>query len=174
MIGRTNFLVGLMIMVVGLSLAGPSLITSVRFRPVVGTIVDAFAEATDDGQVRLAVVYEFDILPGDHPAHAGPVVGLGYARCDRFGQLLPDLVLSDAEAERFINQVRAGRAQSRVYYQPGDPMHTVRAEIRPGADKLFLSMPHLGLLMVLSPPLTWMALLILRRPWKRTTSDEER
>lgn len=157
----TGFLVGMILMVAGVAALGPSLVVGLRYRAAPAVLLDAFAEPLDDGRVRLAVVYEYEIRGGDVAGFDGPVRALGYARCDRFGQPQDDLVLSDADAVRFITEIRRGELiKTRVWYDPDDPLRSGQARYAAAGDQ-WPSLPHLGFLLLLAS-LAWSGLMYLR------------
>jgi hypothetical protein len=164
-LSRPTIIVGCLMMLAGLLLAGPTLWSGLHNRLAPGVLLEVFPQPLDDGRVRLAVLYEYEIRAGDLPGVEGPARALGYARGDRFGRHQPDLVVSDAEALDFIAKVRGPSPyQTVVFYEPGRPLETARARLAPTGP---LSLPNLGLLLLITPPLTW-ALLILLRSRRRT------
>lgn len=155
-------LVGGAMMLIGLILVGPSLVVSLRYRPSTAILLEAFPHQLEDGRVRLAVLYEYEIRPGDLPGWEGPASALAYTRGDRFGRPVGDLVLSDAEALGFLARIRdKDPLRAPAYYHPDNPLDTVIAQYA-DAGSLALSLPHLGLLLLLTPPLTWTILILLR------------
>lgn len=155
-------------LVAGLWLAGPSLITSLRYRAVDGEILDAFPQPLDEARVRLAVVYEYPIHAGDLASRPGPARGLGHTRSDRFGRVQPDLILGDAAAADFLASIHQRRHRCRVYYRPGAPTTTARALIAPADDSLLFSLPHLGMILILTPLVSWFGTALLGINRERT------
>ena len=161
-----TLVIGGVVMLIGLVLVGPSLLISLRYRPVSGVIMDAFPTQLEDGRVELAVLYQFDIHAGDLPGVDIPAHGLGYARCDRFGQEQGPLILDAAAADRFMGRIRGDKTvPTQVFYKPGDPLTTAMARITTSGG-IWLSLPHLGLILVISPPLTWLTMALLRSSWR--------
>jgi len=163
LLSKPVLVVGAAMMFAGLVLAGPSLYNSLRFRVVRGEVLDAFVESTVDGGYRIAFCYSYAIEPGDLADYPDGAQAMGYARCDILGNRIDDLTVDDrALVGDFLSRVRSDQRWSvPVLYDPADPIGSARAPVSADGN-LFWTLGSLGMLLMLAPPLSWTALIILR------------
>jgi hypothetical protein len=166
-VGRTGRwferLLGVLLILIGFSMVGPSIMAGANLEVVRGRLVDVYHEPRGD-EAHIALVFEY-------PVHAigpdrGSYLAFGSGRADAFGSPLPDLTVPAADAPALIEQLVAGIDQThRVFYDPADPIASARLHWDAGLWRY-----QLGLILLLTPIALWASRFVARRLLRRRSS----
>ncbi len=174
-----SVVVGLAVMLIGLTLATPFLVASWRYEVVQGRLRGVYQQPVDEHRARLVFHFAYPVrgpVPGLEQAD---VEAFGSGRCDRSGRPLPPLVLDTAAANALTDgfSLRGqgddegkGTVRSHVvYYDPADPFASARICLQTSMWRF-----ELGLMMLITPLLAWLGFAIAAAGRRRSVTIRRR
>lgn len=150
----TSFtIVSVLMMLVGLTIVGPSLVAGWSHTMVSGRLVEALPHELPNGDTQVQLVFEYPVRgvldkPGSH-------VAIGWGRSNAFGQPIDDLTFAPNEPLDEFLRLRTVIEEYRafhVFFDPDEPFESARIYSGAGLWRF-----QLGLLLVITPPLLWLS-----------------
>ena len=155
-------IIGIILFSLGGYLAYPRIYAQLFYQFSFGYIAEIYPKPLADGQIELALVYEFTINGDEIGYQQGQVVAYGYGQCDAFGRPLENMVVDPSTAQHLVDVfARGNNTPFPVYYDEADPLGSARLYMDNGGNPLWQF--EVGILLMVSPLLMGLGILYARR-----------
>ena len=155
------FIAGLIMFSSGLYLAYPGMYAHAFYQFSYGYIAEIYPKPLADGQIELALVYEFSLDATDLGYGQEDIVAYGYGQCDAFGRPLANLIVDPPTARHYIDVLAKSNAPYPVYYDRHDPLGSARLYMDDGGNPIWQF--EFGILLMVSPLLIGLGIFYARR-----------